>query len=99
MDENTTHNEQDENTKLTNAERWERLEAVKEDRVTRKWLMHILLAVSLVWLLYMLIGLAILALQIVHLSEMVATAFITTTNAWILGSWAIGLRYFFSTRV
>ncbi|MDR0521677.1 MAG: hypothetical protein LBH00_07470 [Planctomycetaceae bacterium] len=69
----------------------------KENRTIRKWLMIGLTIVSLCWLSFT--GYIVHSLAFCsecRLSDMVASAFITTSLATVLGLWAIGLRYFFA---
>jgi len=57
--------------------------------------------VSFLWLLFTGFMVCCLAFGCFscHLSDVVATAFITTSLATVLGLWMIGLRYFFFPHV
>jgi hypothetical protein len=76
-------------------------ETLKENRTMRRTLIRRLSWVSFLWLFFTGFMVCCLAFSwfSCHLSDVVATAFITTSLATVLGLWMIGLRYFFSPRV
>jgi len=78
------------------------IKTLRRNQETRDWLMPGLVVVSLIWLIFtgfivccLAFGYGFLAC---HLSDVVATAFITTSLATVLGLPAIGLHYFFSPK-
>ena len=76
-------------------------ETLEENRKTRRQLIWSLSGVSFLWLFFT--GFMVCCLAFgwfsCSLSDVVATAFITTSLATVLGLWMIGLRYFFSPHV
>ena len=71
---------------------------LKHNQVIRIILIVILLAVSIGWLCFTGHIVYRITFWESHLTDVVATAFITTPLATVFRSWAIGLRYFFSTK-
>jgi len=83
----------------------ERLEienrTLEENRNMRRHLIRSLSCVSFLWLFFTGFMVCCLAFSwfSCSLSDIVATAFMTTSLATVLGLWMIGLRYFFSPHV
>jgi len=69
---------------------------LKENRAMRDRLIKRLTVLSVIWLAFTGIVVLCLTFGVGRLSDVVATAFITTSLATVLGLWVIGLRYFFS---
>jgi len=67
----------------------------KANRAMREKLIGRLSWVSFLWLIFTAVIILLLSFGCGRLSDVVATAFITTSLATVLGLWAIGLRYFF----
>ena len=71
-------------------------DTLKENRTIRKWLMILLTFMSFGWLFFTGVVICYITFWKCSLSDVVATAFITTSLATVLGLCAIGLRYFFA---
>ena len=69
------------------------------NKKARGQLMCLLIFVSIIWLFFTGYIVFHLTFRECHLSDIVATAFITTSLATVLGLWLVGLRYFFSTKI
>ena len=81
---------------LQNERLAEETETLKTNRDMREKLIKRLTCLSYIWLAFTGIIVILHFFGCGHLSDMVATAFITTSLATVLGLWVIGLRYFFS---
>lgn len=77
-------------------------DTLQENKTVRFWLMCLLTALSLIWLLYTSIIINSLAFNYPfgsvfgRFSDAIAIAFMTTSLATVLGLWHFGLRYFFT---
>jgi hypothetical protein len=69
----------------------------EENKKIRQWLMIRLYRISVSWLIFTGIVVVFLAKGCWHLANGVTIFFITSSLATVVGLWAIGLRYFFST--
>lgn len=69
----------------------------EENKKIRRELISALSQISFLWLLFTAVVIWYLSDGLIHLSDTVAIAFITSSLATVVGLWLVGLNYFFST--
>jgi hypothetical protein len=75
-----------------------RLRTLETEGNTREWLIKLLSRMSIAWLIFTGCIIIWMGIGCCHLADGVAISLIASSSANVLSLWAIGLRYFFSSK-